>query len=179
MTHTVVIPSKYAAKDVDAYLRPVLAQQNMDNGYVFTLGSQSTSASGTEVWLPTVPTTGSLSGTWMALEPEIPALFSGTNQYNGLGTIQDFYTSASQVFTAFKPQVGDIITVTADAFTSGTAPTAGQYAVAVNGAFTLTAQGTTGAGQSWALRGITSIPFANGTIGSSNLTAYKLECVIA
>lgn len=178
MTHSVVIPSKYAAKDIDAYLRPVVAQQNMDNGYVFSLLSKST-GSAVECWIPTVPTTGSLSGLWMAYEPEVPFLTNGTNQYNGLGTIQDFYTAASQVFTAFKPVVGDLIVVTADAFTSGTAPTAGQYAVAVNGAFTLTAQATSGAGQSWALRQTTTIPFANGTIGSSNLTAYQLECVIA
>jgi hypothetical protein len=178
MTHTVVIPSKTMAKDVDALLRPVVAQQNMDNGYVFSLLSKST-GSAIECWIPTVPTTGSLSGLWMALEPEVPKIYSGTNAFAGLGTIQDFYTSASQVFTAFHPMVGDLITVTADAFTSGTAPTAGQYAVAVNGAFTLTAQGTTGAGQSWALRQITYIPFANGSIGSANLTAYQLECVIA
>jgi len=177
MAHTVLIPNKIVADDVDAYVRPFMAPQNMDNGYVFTLNSLS-STGGSEVWAVTVPTTGSLSGLWMQMEPEIPFLASGTNVYNGLGTIRDFYVSASQVATAFKPQVGDIITVTAEAFTSGTAPTAGQYANAVNGAFTLTAVATSGAGQSWALREINYIPFADGTIGSSRLVSYRLECVV-
>jgi len=178
MLHTVLVPSKIAAKNVDAWVRPVVAQQNMDNGYVFSLLSQST-GSAVECWIPTVPTTGSLSGLWMALEPELPFATAGTNVYNGLGTVADFYTSASRVFTAFKPQVGDLITVTADAFTSGRVPTSGQYAVAANGVFTLTVQGTSGAGQSWALKATTYIPSADGTIGSGRLTAYRLECVVA
>jgi hypothetical protein len=178
MAHTVLIPNKIAATNVDAYVRPFIAPQNMDNGYVFTLGGVSSTA-GSEVWTVTVPTTGSLSGLWMQMESEIPFLASGTNVYNGLGTIRDFYVSASQVATAFKPQVGDIITVTAEAFTSGTAPTAGQHCVAVNGAYTLTAQAAGGAGQDWVCREVNFIPYADGTIGTGRLTSYRLECVVA
>lgn len=177
MTHTVVILNKVAATNVDAYVRPVITQQNMDNGYFFSLNGIS-SGSGIECWVPTVPTTGSLSGLWMLKEPEIPFLASGTNVYNGLGTIRDFYVSASMVATAIKPQVGDIITVTADAFTSGTAPTAGQYCVAVNAAFTLTAQAGAGAGQQWICREVNYIPYADGTIGTGRLTSYRLECIV-
>ena len=177
MTHTVLIANKIAAKDVDAYLRPFVAQQNMDNGNVMTLNTVS-SGSSVEAWVPTVPTTGSLSGLWMVMEPTLPFLPSGTNIYSGLGTVRDFYVSASQVATCFKPQVGDIITVTADAFTSGTAPTAGQYCVAVNAAFTLTAQASGSAGQTWQCREVLYIPFADGTIGTGRITAYRLECII-
>ena len=176
--HTVVVLNKVAAFNVDAYVRPVVAQQNMDNGYFFTLNTVST-GSAVECWIPTVPTTGSLSGVWMLKEPEIPFLANGTNVYNGLGTIRDFYVSASQVATAIKPQVGDIITVTAEAFTSGTVPAAGEYANVVNGAFTLTKATTSGVGQSWICREVNSIPYADGTIGSQRLTSYRLECVIA
>jgi hypothetical protein len=177
MAHTVVILNKVAANDVDSYTRPVIAQQNMDNGYFFSLNAIS-SGSGIEVWVPTVPTTGSLSGLWMLYEPEIPFLASGTNVYNGLGTIRDFYVSASQVATAIKPQVGDIITVTAEDFVSGTAPTAGQHCVATNGAFLLTAQASGSAGMDWICREVNYIPYADGTIGTGRLTSYRLECII-
>jgi hypothetical protein len=177
MTHTVVIPDKMAAKNVDAWVRPVYAPQDMDNGYLFSLTSKST-ASGSEVWLLTVPTTASLTNLWMALEPELPFLASGTNRYNGLGTITDFYISASLVFTAVKPKVGDIITVTADFFSSGTAPTNGQYVAAVTAGFRPTA-GTkaTTEGLYFKFLGYAYIPSADGSIASGRITAYQLEVV--
>lgn len=179
MTHTVVIPNKIVAKDIDAWVRPARSASAIDNGMVFNLLSKTSGSGYEEVWAVTQPTTGSLSGVWMALEPELPMLVSGTKVYNGIGTIQDFYTSASTVFTAVKPQVGDIITVTSDAFVSGTAPTAGQYAVVVADSWLLTAQATTGVGQSWKFLGTQNIPLADGTIGSQRITGYQLECVIA
>ena len=178
MAHTVVILNKVAATNVDAYVRPIVAQQNMDNGYLMTLNSVS-SGSSVECWVPTTPTTASLTGLWLLKESEIPFLASGTNVYNGLGTIRDFYVSASLVATAIKVNVGDVITVTADWFTSGTAPTAGQYANAVNASFTPTVASVSGAGQSWICREVNFIPYADGTIGSGRLTSYRMECVIA
>ena len=178
MAHTIVILNKVAATNVDAYVRPVITQQNMDNGYFFSLNAIS-SGSGIECWVPTVPTTGSLSGLWLLKEPELPFISNGTNIYNGLGTIRDFYVSASMVATAVKPQVGDIITVTSDEFVSGTAPTAGQHCVSVNGTFLLTAQAAGGAGMDWICREVNYIPYADGTIGTGRLTSYRLECIIA
>lgn len=176
MTHTIVIPSKMASKNVDAWVRPALAQQNMDNGYMFSLTANEVT-SGCEVWTVTVPTTASLTDLWMALEPVRPFLASGTNVYQGLGIASDFYISASQVFTAVKVKKGDIITVTSDFFTSGTVPTNGQFAGPTNGIFTPTA-GATVAGAGWKFLGYTTIPSADGTIGSGRLTAYKLECIV-
>ena len=180
MAHTILVPSKMASKNVDAWTRPALAQQNMDNGYVFSLtGNEVTS--GCEVWTVQVPTTGSLTNLWMALEPELPFLASGTNRYNGIGILSDFYVSASLVFTAVKPQVGDIITVTADMFTSGTAPTTGQFCYAVNGAFTLTAGAASAAAgnHAWKFLGYSYLPSADGSIGSGRIVTYKLECMVA
>lgn len=174
--HTVVILNKVAANNVDAFVRPIITQQVMDNGYVFSLNGFS-SGSGTEVGVPVVPTSGSLSNLWMMKEPELPFGTAGTNIYNGIGTVRDFYVSASQVATAIKPQVGDIITVTSEMFTSGTAPTLGQYCNAVNAAFTLTAASTGGAGMGWICREINYIPFASGSLGTGRLTSYKLELV--
>jgi hypothetical protein len=180
MAHTVVIPNRLVAKDVDSYVRPVVAQQSMDNGNMFSLLSKST-GSAIECWIPTVPTTGSLNNLWMALEPEVPFLASGVNVYAGLGTIRDFYITASAVFTAVLPRVGDIITVTSDFFTGGTAPTSGQYACAWDGKFTLTQAATTGSfiGAIWVCRAVTYIPSADGSVGTGRITAYQLELVQA
>lgn len=175
--HTVVVANKVAATNIDAFVRPIITQQNMDNGYFFSLNSVS-SGSGVEVWVPTVPSTGSLSNVWMLKEPELPFASAGTNVYNGLGTVRDFYVSASQVATAIRPALNDIITVTSEAFTGGTAPTLGQHCVVTNTAFTLTAQASGSGGQDWICREINYIPFASGSLGTGRLTSYKLECIV-
>jgi hypothetical protein len=178
-TYTVLIPSKIAANSVDAWVRPVVSASVISNGMVFNLNAKSTETGYTDCWKTTLVTTGSLSGLWMALEPEVPWVTSGNNTIQGLGTVRDFYTSACTVFSAFKVQVGDVITVTSDAFVSGTVPTTGQYAVSAVDSWLLTAQATTGAGQSWRFLGTKNIPYAAGSaIGTQRLTGYQLECII-
>jgi hypothetical protein len=176
--HTVLIGNKYMAKDIDSLTRAVKAYENTDNGRVFTLGSKSTTGGEYQTWIPTVPTTASLADLWMAFEPELPFATAGTNIFNGLGTVQDFYTAASVVFTAIKPMRGDTFTMTAEGFASSTAPTAGQFAYATNGVSTLTAGTWPGTGVLvFKYSGSTTIPSADGSIGSGRITAYQLECV--
>jgi hypothetical protein len=175
--HAVVIANKMAAKDNDAFVRPAVSGQNIDNGNIFSLLGKSSTAGQAEVWDVTVPATGSLVGLWMALEPELPFLANGTRQYNGLGTIQDFYTAASTVFTAVKLVPGDIITLTAEDFASGS--TLG-YAVAANGKVTWTGAATANYGYdapAACLRYLntTYIPSADGSIGGSRIAAYQYE----
>jgi hypothetical protein len=175
--HAVVIANKMVAKDNDAYVRPVIAQQDIDNGNVVSLLTKSSTAGEAEVWNATVPATGSLVGLWMALEPELPFLKNGTRQYNGLGTIQDFYTAASTVFSAVKLVPGDIITLTAEAFVSGS--TLG-YAVAANGSVKWTGAATANYGYdapAACLRYLntTYIPSADGSIASGRIAAYQME----
>lgn len=181
MTHTVLIMSKVRANTDDSFVRPVYATDNLDNGWIFSASAvAATSGSLAEVFKTTAPQTGSLVGLWMMAEPELPFLASGTNKYNGLGQITDFYVSASTVATAIKPMAGDIITLTADAF--DTAPSA--YAIAVSGTYKWTASATDAGDvvtrtSTACLRYLstTYIPFADGTIGSSRLTAYRMEVV--
>jgi hypothetical protein len=176
--HAVVIANKMAAKDVDAYVRPAIAEQDIDNGNIFSLLGKSATAGEAQVWDVTVPATGSLAGLWMALEPELPFMKSGTKQYNGLGTIQDFYTSASTVFTAVKLVPGDIITLTAEAFASGS--TLG-YAVAATGIVTWTGAATASLAAGTAcLRYLntTYIPSADGSIASGRIAAYQYEVLV-
>jgi hypothetical protein len=176
MTHTVLVASKMMARDNDALVRSVYANDNIDNGWVFSASAiAATSGSLGEVFYTTTPVTGSLTGLWMMNEPELPFLASGTNKYNGIGVITDWYVSASSVATANKPMVGDIITLTVDAF--NTAPTAGQYALATNGSYKLTVGAASNVGTGFCVRvlNVAYIPFADGTIGSSRLTAYRCE----
>lgn len=178
--HAVVIANKMAAKDVDAYVRPAIAEQDIDNGNIFSLLGKSSTTGEAEVWDVTVPATGSLAGLWMALEPELPFLKNGTRQYNGLGTIQDFYTAASTVFTAVKLVPGDIITLTAEAFVSGSTLA---FAQASNGSVKWTG-GTTSSGSfvygnvaTLRYLGTTYIPSADGSIGTGRIAAYQYEVI--
>ena len=55
----------------------------------------------------------------MAYSPEDTITTQGTKQYKGLTPDpQDFTNTGSLVFDAFRPQIGDILTMTADAFSA-------------------------------------------------------------
>jgi hypothetical protein len=174
--HCVLIPNKMASKDVDAWVRPAYSGSALDNGNVFTLGGKSALSGYGEVWLATAPTSASATGCWMALEPELPYLTNsdGTRTYNGLGTIQDFYISASQVFTAVKLVAGDIITITAEGLDSATVAA---YAVPVLGTFKFAWAAAASTGLSLRYLNTTYIPSADGSIGSGRIVAYSFECI--
>jgi len=172
--HTVLVPNKVAAKDVDAYVRPAISASNIDNGNIFVLNQKSGTTGEPEVWLATFPTSASAARVWMAGEPELPFATAGNNTYLGLGNIRDFYNSASQVFTAFKPQIGDIVTMTVENFDSATTAA---YAISVSGKGTLE-WSATAPSSGFGLRYLntTYIPFASASaIGDSRLTAYQFE----
>lgn len=77
------------------------------------------------------------SNLWMAYSPEVVTVVSGTKKYKGINPDpRDFTNLSGEVFTAFKPQVGDIITITADGI--GDTPIGtNTYAVAKNGQYKL------------------------------------------
>ena len=172
-THTVLIPNKTVAKDVDAYVRPAICASALDNGSVFQLLTKSGTTGESEVWNATAPTSSSAANVWMAGEPELPFATVGTNRYNTLGTIRDFYNSACAVFTAFKPQKGDIITMTPEAFDSSTTAA---YAITVTGAFTLEWNATApSSGFGLKYLGSKYIPFTDGSISGSRLLGFECE----
>lgn len=77
------------------------------------------------------------TGLWMAYSPEIVTVVSGSSKYRGLNNDpRNFTNLKNEVFTAFKPQVGDIITITADGI-GNTAIGSNTYAVAKNGQYKL------------------------------------------
>jgi len=174
MAHGILNASKMASKDVDAWVRPAYSGSSLDNGNVVQLLGKSALSGYGEVWLGTAPTSASATDCWMVNEPPIPALTSGTNTYNGIGVITDFYVSASTVFTAVKLQKGDIIQLSVDNLDSATAQA---YAVPVLGTFKFAWAAAASTGLSLRYLKTTTIPYANGTIGSSSITMYEFEVI--
>jgi hypothetical protein len=178
--HGILIQNKVAAFDVGSYNRSVVAGSavDIDNGNVFRLDSQSSTAGQTEVWAVTAPTTSgsTMNGLWMAATPEVPITWDGTLAYKGLN--QDprrFYNKGAYVFDAFKLVPGDIITVTADNLDSSSVNT---YANSSTGVYTLAWSASTSA-SSLNLRYLktTYISIGSGAIDNQRKTAYKFEVI--
>lgn len=175
MAHAVLIPSAIAALNVDSYNRSVLSASAIDNGNLLTMGAEFTSGSLTEVFAVTAPASGSNSaGLWMAYSGDEIILTDA--KYKGLDPDpRNFYNVAGKVFSAFKLQVGDIITVTADAFTG--ARTSETYAIPTAAYGLLWSAVGDGSGVVFKYIGTTYISLATGAIDSQHVTAYKLECI--
>jgi hypothetical protein len=176
MTHAVVNMSKIHAKSQDADVRPVVSSGcALDNGNIFTLnGKYATSGSGLEVWSASLPATGSLVGVWTAFEPEVPFATAGTNVYRGLGTVQDFYNPANQVFTAVKLVAGDIFSITDDGL-KGSHST-GSFIVAVDGEAKWAWAAIPAASAAYCqFLNTTYFSIPDGSIGTQRVTAYQFE----
>lgn len=177
MAHGVLIPAAIAATNIDSLVRSVTDALDIDNGNVMVMGARSATDGNEEVFEVSVPVTGSLTNLWMAYSGD--EIVVTNSQYKGLDPDpRNFFNAAGDVFSAYKPQVGDIIVVTDDAlagtFTAGTST----HVNATNTAWGL----TWGASQtanvlSYALLGVTYISLATGAIDSQRVTAYELECV--
>lgn len=173
--HGVLIPEQIAAMNVDSYNRSLKSSASaIDNGFVVYCNGKSGIAGESEVFLAATPATASLSGLWMAYSGDEVVLTDG--RCKGIDPDpRNFFSASSAVFSAFKPQVGDIILATAECFT-GTAELA--FVNAVNGKMQL----TWGANQvasvmSWKYLATKYISLADGSIGSQRVTAYQLECI--
>jgi hypothetical protein len=176
MTHAVVNAAKIHAQSQEADVRPVVSSGcALDNGNIFSLnGKYATSGSGMEVWAATLPATGSLVGLWMALEPELPFATAGTKTYNGLGTVQDFYTPANRVFTAVKLVAGDIFSITDDGL-KGSHST-GSFICAVDGEAKWAWAAVPAASAAYC-QFLNTVYFSipDGSIGDQRVTAYQFE----
>lgn len=114
----VVIKRRVAAHNVDALNRSVVADQDLENGTVFELLTRSDVDGEDEVWKATAPVTASEAmGLWMAKASEVilSKVGDGDTAVEMLGVVEDprnFVNVKGRVFSAFKPQAGDIIEMT-------------------------------------------------------------------
>jgi len=178
MTHNILIQRMVGAKDVSIWNRSAVhASVAFDNGNLLSLGAFSTTDGEREVFSAAVPATATLANLWMVYTPEINLTIDGTKVFKGINVDpQDFYIPALTVMDVFKPQVGDILTMTADGIATGSGAESA-YAVAADGVKTLTWAAAAISGLTFAYRRTEFISIGTGGINSQRVTAYTLECV--
>lgn len=179
MAHAVMIPSKVAAKNVDAWVLPATsASADLDNGNVVSIAGQSTATGQGEVWLALQPLTATLaSGLYMVGEPEVVLTESGSYQFKNIDPDpRNFYNKQGSIFTIFKLQVGDLVKLTADAL-AGT-QSANTFVVATNASYKLTWASAAISGLSLSLiNDADYISIPDGSIGTQRVAAKKFRVV--
>lgn len=180
MAKSILIPTLVAAKNIDSLNRSFVSTADLDNGNVFGKGELSTNAGESQVYKTVTPATGSLSGLYMAFSAEDVVLTDDLGNQFKVGTLDPraFTNKAGTVFSGFKPQVGDLVLISADGISGDAAAYAAAYAVAANGASQLAFAEAAGAGLSFKVVETTYISLASANnIGSQRVPAYLLECV--
>lgn len=177
MAHNVLIENAVASQNVDAWNRSAVAATSVDNGNIVILTGLSATAGEGEVWSAVTPSTSDgLTQVWMVYQPE---LVTTDSKYRGLDPDpRNFFVPAGTVFSCFKPQLGDIVTMTADGL-AGTKST-NTYVNATDSTGGL--KPVWGASQtssvfSMKLLETTYISIGTGAIDSQRVTAYKFVVV--
>ena len=176
MAKSILIPTLVAAKNIDSLNRSFKAEADIDNGNVFGKGDLSAAKNESQVYEAETPATGSLTGLYMAFTAEDVVLTDDLGNQFKVGTLDPraFTNKAGTVFSGFKPQVGDLVLISAD----GISGTADDYAVAANGTNKLAFASAAIEGLSFKVVETTYISLASANnIGSQRVTAYLLECV--
>jgi hypothetical protein len=178
--HAVLIQNRVAAQDVGSWNRSAVAASSidLDNGNVFQLSGSAADTGYSEVWWVTAPVGSAitLSDLWMAASTETVSLtVDGDLKYRGLNSDpRKFYNSGCTVFSAFRPQPGDIITLSVDAFTG----TTNTYANGSDGSYTLYWNSAQSASAlSFKKLATTYISIGSGAMDTQRVTAYKMLCV--
>ena len=178
--HAVLQPNAISSLNVDAYNRPAICASDVDNGNLVVLSAKSATAGEKEVWTALVPSTANgLTGVWMANGEELSLTVSGNSTYKGLNPDpRQAYNVAGKVFSVFKPKVGDILTVTAEALAGTKSTNTFVNATDTTGGLKPVWGATqTASVFSMKLLGETYISLADGSIGSQRVTAYQFAVV--
>jgi len=176
MAHNILIQRVVGAKNVSVWNRSAVhATEAFDNGNVLSLGALSTTDGEGEVFQAAVPATATLAALWMVYTPEIVVTVDGTKKFKGINVDpQDFEVPALTVMDVYKPQLGDIITMTADGL-AGTKST-NTFVVATDASKKLTWASAAISGLSYKLLSTEYISLSNGSIGTQRVVAYRFEC---
>lgn len=181
MANTILVLSRVAADNVDAYNRSAIATADVMNGAVVTLETGLSTVAGKDfVWNATeLADANAHAQYWMACAPEVNVLADGTLLYKGINVDpRSYINKANTEFDVFAVQVGDSVQISAPFFAEGQDPaTIGDTAKYVE--FT--------AGTGWKavatattdykglqFKIVKSMPFA---VGSESVPAWILERV--
>lgn len=175
MANSVIINTRCAAENVDAYNRVAQSDSAVQNGAPLTLTFPSTA--GSAVFTAAAPSAAA-TNVWMAYSPEVNKLVVG--QVWGGQDPRNFTNVANVPFDVFKPQVGDIIQVNKEFFATGKDPATVTGATVVE----LTSAGweakvsstSSYAGAGFKIGRAEPMVIASGTVGGEQVTAYYLEC---
>jgi hypothetical protein len=177
MAYGVLIPKQIAAQNVDAWNRSAVCASAVENGSVFSLLTKSATSGESEVWTALVPaSSGShLTDLWMAYDPEL--VYSGS--YRGLDPdVRNFRVPATQVFSAFRPMLHDILLMSEDCFTGAWGGATYTHANCTDGQWQLVwGTSQTGSVLSVAYLATSYISIGTGAIDTQRLTAYTVEVV--
>jgi hypothetical protein len=178
MAYGILIPNAIAATNIDAWNRHAVSATAVENGCIVVLATKSTTAGESEVWTATEPATGALTGLWMVYDPEIILTAS---KYKGLDPDpRNYITTVGDVFSVYKPAVGDIITVSADCLLGSYSAGVTTHVNATDttgGFFLYWGNSQTSSVLSYKLLGVTYMSIGTGAIDSQRITSYQLECV--
>ncbi|MBR0369314.1 MAG: hypothetical protein IJH63_01160 [Methanobrevibacter sp.] len=175
MAKIVLIPSLVAAKNIDSLNQSFLDSSNdYDNGMVFKAGAYD---SAKQTYTPAAIGSGELHDVYMAFSPEDSIMTDEMgNQYKiGLNDPRNFTNSKGLVFSAYRPQVGDKILISAN----GIEGTADDYAVVAAGETKLQYASAAVSGLSYKVLDDSAYISIGGAsaIGTQRVAAVLLECV--
>ena len=176
-TYAVLIKNRTSSMNIDSLNRSAIIGSDLGNGSIFRLDTQSGSSGYDEVWDCTqVSANGStLDRVWMAGSSEVGTVTVGSSDYRGLNPDpRNFYNDADKVFDAFKPSVGDVITLTATAISGS--PSTGTYVIPTSGSWSMEwAASATSSALSLKQLSETYVTIGTGAIATERVLAYKLE----
>ena len=177
MVYGILIKNRTQSMTDDSKNRSVQAAADIANGGVFRLDAQgSQSGSAAEVWSATAAAVGTYDGLWMAASPEVVITSS---KYKGIDPDpRNFVNPAGYVFDAFKPCVGDVITLSSYGISGS--PSTGDYVTSGSQAYTLlwASSGSInpfGGRLTMKLLAETYVSIGTGAIDNQRVLAYKLQ----
>lgn len=125
MANTILVLSRVAADNVDAYNRSAIATVDVMNGEVVTLETGLSATAGKDfVWNATpIADADAHAQYWMACAPEVNVLADGTLLYKGINVDpRSYINKANTEFDVFAVQIGDLVQVSAPFFAEGQDP---------------------------------------------------------
>lgn len=180
MAHNIFNARLVAAKNVDSYNRSAVAAVDVDNGNLVKLTTRSAEADEAEVFTAVVPSTSNgLTGLYMVFQSEVVLTPFGGGYISGLDVdLRNFYIPATKVFSVFKPQLGDIVEMTADGLAGTKSTNTFVNATDTTGGLKPVWGATQTANVfSMKLLETSYLPFATGAIDSQRLVSYVFEVV--